>query len=275
MSSRFTRAQSARGAYVHSEKLSKVGPVVRRLLLVVLGVAVAAAIAIATFSYPGPAPSRPGTPACAPVLIVGLRGNGDVASAGHGMGDDSWAVAERVENALAGRLGMSAMGFPYDPGPPWRLGGHVRAAVAGLAAFAADRHSRCQAERLLLIGQSEGAATVHLTLARLGSQVASAVLLADPLRVGGSAYDDLGDHDDGLLVNVLLGSQGGLGPVQDVIPAALTSRVRSYCLSADPVCDANPANLAGRLRTDVHTTYRFDPGGIADRAAAFAVMHLV
>jgi hypothetical protein len=191
------------------------------------------------------------------------------------MGDDSWAVAERVENALAGRLAMSAIGFPYDPGPPWRLGGHVRAAAAGLAAFAADRHSRCPAERLLLIGQSEGAATVHLTLARLGSQLAAAVLLADPLRVAGSAYDDLGVHEDGLLVHVLLGAWGGLGPVQDVVPAALTPRVRSYCLAADPVCAATPANLAGRLRTDVHTTYRFNPGGIAARAATFVVMQLV
>lgn len=248
---------------------------VRRVLLVALGVAVVAAAALATFSYPGPAPSSQGAPACASVLIVGLRGNGDIPSAGHGMGDDSWAVARRVENALAGRLVTNAIGFPYDPGPPWRLGGHVRTAVVGLAAFAADRHSRCPAERLLLIGQSEGAATVHLTLARLGSQLAAAVLLADPLRVGGSAYDDLSGHEDGLLVHVLLGARGGLGPVQEVVPAALTSRVRSYCLSADPVCDANPANLAGRLRTDVHTTYRFNPGGIAERAAAFAVMHLV
>src|SRR5262245_35706187 len=184
------------------------------------------------------------------------------------MGDDSWAVAQRVENALAGRLVISAIGYPYDAGPPWRLSGHVRTAVGGLAAFAADRHSRCPAERLVLIGQSEGAATVHLTLTRLGSQLAAAVLLADPLRVGGSAYDDLGGHDDGLLVHVLLGAWGGLGPVQDGVPAALTPRVRSYCLAADPVCAATPVNLAGRLRTDVHTRYRFDPGGIADRAAA-------
>jgi hypothetical protein len=251
------------------------GVVIRRVLLVALGATVAAAVALATFSYPGPAPSSPGAPACASVLIVGLRGNGDAPSAGHGMGDDSWAVAGRVENALAGRLAMSAIGFPYDPGPPWRLGGHVRTAVAGLAAFAAERHSRCPVERLLLIGQSEGAATVHLTLARLGSQLAVAVLLADPLRVGGSAYDDLGGHEDGLVVHVLLGGRGGLGPVQDVVPAALAPRVRSYCLSADPVCDATPANLAGRLRRDVHTTYRFDPGGIAARAAAFAVTQLV
>lgn len=248
---------------------------VRRVLLLALGAPAAAAVALATFFYSGPAPSSSGAPACTSVLIVGLRGNGDVSSAGHGMGDDSWAVAWRVENALAGRLLVRAIGFPYDPGPPWRLGGHVRTAVAGLATFAADRHSRCPAERLLLIGQSEGAATVHLTLARLGGQLAAAVLLADPLRVGGSAYDDLGGHEDGLLVHVLLGSQDGLGPVQDVVPGALTSRVRSYCLSADPVCDANPANLAGRLGTDVHTTYRFDAGGIANRAAAFAVTQLV
>jgi len=211
--------------------------VVRRLLLVALGLAVAAAAALAIFRYPGPAPRSPGVSACASVLIVGLRGNGDAPSAGHGMGDDSWAVAQRVESGLEGRLAVSAIGYPYDPGPPWRFGGHVRTA-------------------------------------RLGSQLAAAVLLADPPRVGGSAYDDLGGRHDGLLVHVLLGSRGGLGPVQDVVPAALTGRVRSYCLAADPVCAATPANLAGRLRTDVHTTYRFDPGGIADGAAAFALRQL-
>lgn len=267
-------AGQARGS--RSDKLSILGSVVRRVLLVALGVAGAAAVALAiSFFSPGPAPTSSSAPACASVLIVGLRGNGDGPDAGHGMGDDSWAVAGRVEDALASRPPIRAIGFPYDPGPALRLGGHVRTAAVGLAAFAADRHSRCPAERLLLIGQSEGAAIVHLALARVGSQLAAAVLLADPLRVAGSAYDDLGNHEDGLLVQVLLGSWGGVGPVQDVVPIAFTSRVRSYCLSADPVCDATPANLAGRVRTDVHTTYRFNPGGIADRAAGFAVMHLV
>ncbi|HEY7199088.1 MAG TPA: cutinase family protein, partial [Candidatus Dormibacteraeota bacterium] len=187
----------------------------RRRLLAAAGAAVAAVVAFgALFSYPGPGVASGGAPACAAVLVVGLRGNGDTPVGGHGMGDDSWAVASRLS-------GVAVYGFPYATGPWWRLGGHVRAAASALAAFLGDRARGCPDERLVLLGQSEGAAVVHLALPSVGAQLAAAVLLADPLRLAGGQMDDLGRPPGGLLAPVLLGPIGGLGQPREVVPGAL------------------------------------------------------
>ena len=242
----------------------------RRLLIPAALLAAAVAFGV-LFSYPGPGVAAGGAPGCAAVLVIGLRGNGDTPGAGHGMGDDSWAVASR----LAARLpGLATYGFPYTTGPWWRLAGHVRAAAGALDAFAHNRARRCPGERLALIGQSEGAATVHLAVPALGGELAAAILLADPLRVAGSPEDDLRSPTGGLLAPAMLGPAGGLGPPREVIPAAMAGRVRSYCLAGDPVCNATPGALLGRTRGDVHTTYRFNPEGVADRAADFAAARL-
>lgn len=239
----------------------------RRRLLAAAGAAVVAVVAFGVlFSYPGPGVASGGEPACADLLVVGLRGNGDAPDAGHGMGGDAWAVASRLDGSPAPAL----YGFPYATGPWWRLGGHVRAAAGALAAFLRGRERRCPGERLVLIGQSEGAAVVHLTLPSVGPQLAAAILLADPLRIAGGSMDDLGRPPGGLLAPVLLGPLGGLGPPREVVPGGMAGRVRSYCLDGDPVCHATPGALLGRTRGDVHTTYRFNPDGIADRAADFA-----
>jgi alpha-beta hydrolase superfamily lysophospholipase len=246
-----------------------------RRVRVALGIPLVVAAAATVFYYPGPSISDRVAPGCTKVLVVGLRGNGDTVDAGMGMGEDSWAVARRLASRLAGRLDATMIGFPYSTGPWWRLGGHVRAAVTALRAFLADRRRSCPTESLALIGQSEGAAVVHLTLPSLGSELAVAVLLADPLRVAESQYDDLMSRDNGLLSQLLLGGWGGVGPVQDVVPASMMARARSYCLHDDPVCDANPMTVLQRTRTDVHTSYRNNPGQIADRAAAFAASQLL
>ena len=116
------------------------------------------------------------------------------------------------------------------------------------------------------------------TAARRRSEAAlaaAAVLLADPLRVAGSPYDDLGSGQDGLLAHLLMGTWGGFGPVEDVIPPAMRGRVHSYCLGEDPVCNATPTALLASTRKNVHKSYRNNPGRIADRAAAFAASRLL
>jgi hypothetical protein len=127
-----------------------------------------------------------------------------------------------------------------------------------------------------LIGQSEGAAVAHLTLPSVGSHLAAAVLLADPLRVANSAYDAINGTHHGILTHLLLGAWGAVGPVRDVVPASMTTQVRSYCLQDDPVCDPSPATLWQRVKgIDVHTTYRYNPNCVADRAASFAASRLL
>jgi hypothetical protein len=232
--------------------------------------------AIAVFYFPGPGIPRVWAPGCTTVLVVGLRGNGDTIEYDHGMGGDSWAVAERVGITLSGRLDVAFVGFTYNSGPWWRIGGHIESASIALSWYLSDRHRKCPSETLTLIGQSEGAAVVHLTLPSIGSQLAAAVLLADPLRVANSAYDATNGTHDGILTHLLLGAWRGVGPLRDVVPASMTTRVRSYCLRDDPVCDPSPATLWQRVKgTDVHTTYRYNPDCVADRAASFAASRLL
>ncbi len=159
-----------------------------------------------------PSPGIP--PGCATVLVVGLRGNGDTTDHDHGMGGDAWAVAERIGVMLSGRLDAAFVGVPYNTGPWWRVGGHIESAKMALSWYLADRHRKCPTERLTLIGQSEGAAVAHLILPAVGSQLAVAVLLADPLRVANSAYDAINGSHDGILTHLLLGARGGVGPVR-------------------------------------------------------------
>jgi hypothetical protein len=254
------------------------GPAVRRVLAIVAVLVVAIAVAAAVFAAPGPGVAGTPAPACAQALVVGLRGNGDTLDHDDGMGGDAATVARRLRDRLSGRLGVTLVGYPYTTGPWWRVGGHVRSAAAALTRYLDERRRTCPAERLALIGQSEGAAVVHLALPSAGPQLAVAVLLADPLRVARSVYDAAPDApDDGVLAHLLLGAWAGAGPVRDVVPPALTARVRSYCLTEDPVCDPGAGDLWRRVEggVDVHTTYRLDPEGIADRAADFAAATLL
>lgn len=211
-------------------------------------------------------------PACGPLLVVGLRGNGDPLERDRGMGEDTWAVAQRLSRRLPPGLHAALAGFPYDTGPAWRVVDHVPPASKQLATYLADRHQRCPRERLVLIGQSEGAAVVHLALPSVGSQLAAAVLLADPARLGDAPYDVPRSSRGGLLAGVLLGGWGSLlgGAVRDDVPASAASRLRSYCLRGDPVCESSPLAILQAWRSSVHTSYRYNPDGVADAAAAFA-----
>jgi hypothetical protein len=208
------------------------------------------------------------------LLIVGLRGHGDPVDAGLGMGADALAVAERVASRVAGHYDVAMAGFPYVSGPRWRIRHHIRAGALALRAFL-DGRPRDAHERLILIGQSQGAAVLHLALPGLGDRFAAAVLLADPLRVARGPCDDLATPHGGILANVLLGPLGGLGPAREVIPESMAARVRSFCLPGDPVCEADLAALRGRRRGDVHTSYRLNRESIADRAADFAAACLL
>jgi Cutinase len=251
---------------------------VRRALPIVAAVAVALAVAAAVFFAPDQGPVAAAALPCSPALLVALRGNGDTLDGDGGMGADAWAVAQRLRERLsAGGLELLTAGYPYRTGPWWRIGGHVRSASAALAGSLSDRHRRCPSERLALIGQSEGAAVVHLTLPSIGPQLAVAILMADPLRIASSPYDAASSPHDGVLTTLLLGAwPGGTGPARDVVPSSLTPVVRSYCLAEDPVCDPSPGSLWRRARGDsVHTTYRLNPNGIADRAAGFAASRLL
>jgi hypothetical protein len=243
------------------------------LLVVLLAAASAAALVLA----PTPAPPAVPVPACSAVLVVGLRGSGDPLTRDGGMGADTAAVAHRLSRQLPAGLAVTLLGYPYDSGPVWRVAKHVTAAAGQLGGYLAGRHRRCPVERLIVIGQSEGAAVVHLALPALGAQLAAAVLLADPARLAGAPYDASGGSHDGILAGPLLGGWRGLvgGDLRDNVPAPMAMRVSSYCLPGDAVCDAGPSALLQAFWSGVHTSYRNNPGGVADAAAAFAASHVL
>jgi len=236
------------------------------LALLLVGAGVAGLVAT------DPRPATGPRPDCAAVLVVALRGIGDPVDRDQGMGADTLPVVDRIRARLGGRLALAAAGFPYDTGPAWRVVDHVRSAAGELGAYLASRRRRCPGERLVLVGQSEGAAVIHLALPATGDQLAAVVLLADPARVAGAPYDTAVGRHDGVLARVLLGGWGGLlgGGVRDDVPASMASRVRSYCLPGDAVCDADPARALPALHSHVHSSYRRNPGGVADAAADFA-----
>jgi hypothetical protein len=222
-------------------------------------------VAAATVLATDPAPAAATMPPCTAVLVLGLRGSGDGLAADGGMGADVNAVVRLLAARLAGRVAFASAGYPYDTGPVWRVADHVTAGSRELRADLAVRHRRCPEERLVAIGQSEGAAVLHLTLPGIGPQLAAAVLMADPARVAGAPYDRSAGPHDGVLVRALLGPAA-----RDSVPPALVGRVRAFCLTGDPVCDASMPSVLWQLRTHVHTRYRYDTEGVVDAAAAFA-----
>lgn len=202
----------------------------------------------------------PPEPDCMALLTVGLRGNGDPLTSDAGMGGDTRAVVVGISRRLPG-IKAAGVAFPYVTGTPPQIVAHIRAGSRMLVAYLAERGRRCPAERVVLVGQSEGAAIVHLALPAVGGQLAAAVLLADPARLAGAPYDSLASTNDGILAWALMSGRA------DDLPASIEPMVRSYCLATDPVCDPSPATELRGMRDNIHTAYRHDP--IAERAADF------
>ena len=229
-------------------------------------------VATALLFDPSPGSSSLPKPPCSAVLIIGLRGNGDSLNQDHGMGGDVWAVTERLSARLAGQGEASWTAFPYSTGPPWLVPQHATSASRLLSSYLAHRRLLCPAEHWVLIGQSEGAAVVHLAVPTSTDAHMTVVLLADAARVAGTTYDTQASRRNGVLAPLLLSSRWTLqGPtVRDNLPRQMTDRVRSYCLAGDAVCNFSPGALPQLFHSSVHTSYRRNPGGIADAAANFA-----
>jgi len=228
-------------------------------------------VAAALLFDPSPGSSSLPNPPCSAVLIIGLRGNGDPLDQDHGMGGGVWAVTERLTARLAGQVEAGWTAFPYSTGPPWLAPQHAASASRLLSSYLAHRRQLCPAEQWVLIGQSEGAAVVHLSLPTAMNAGMTVVLVADAARVAGTVYDTLASRWNGVMAPLVLSSRWTLqGPaVQDNI-TRMADRVRSYCLAGDPVCNFSPGALPQLLHSSVHTSYRRNPDGIADAAASFA-----
>jgi hypothetical protein len=220
----------------------------------------------------GAAAQRP----CARVEIIGLRGHGDPP----GPGADVSALARMLLERLGPQGALEVFGFPYEQGPslhdlPLSVARDIPPAATAVRVYVERRARACPNERMLIVGQSEGAAVAHWAYPEVSDRVAGVVLLGDPLRLPSTRYDvDLGAAGDGQLVGWL-----------ELDPLSLRFRdrisdggrnVRSYCLPHDQVCGFN---LFDGHR-DTHLDYRANTaperGGerVLDRAADFLMSSL-
>jgi hypothetical protein len=209
---------------------------------------------------------------CPPVELVGLRGAGDPLSGSHQAGDDVFAFWRVLDAALMrkGIADSELYPLPYEQAP--RVAGgavliphDITAGATLLAQYIGARRTRCRQSRLVVAGQSEGAAIVHWAYPRVGPHVDAVVLFGDPLRMPGAKYDRslaaVGPPSLGSLV-ALMDTDPLAARVMDPIPSEARN-VRSYCLPADPVCGF------GLTYPGSHLSYRTNRA-LLDSAAAFA-----
>jgi hypothetical protein len=156
-------------------------------------------------------------------------------------------------------------GIPYSAPPThWNIwtGGLRQSIDTGaqlLVAAITEAIAAAPDRQLVVIGLSQGAASVHIALPQIAAlddavldRVAAILLYADPLRVGGdpSNWPPSAHH-------------GALARVWDLripTPQALRSHVLSFCGAegmVDPVCDFRPGlrTLLGLYANPVHITY--------------------
>jgi hypothetical protein len=213
---------------------------------------------------------------CSEVEVVGLRGHNDPLEEWEGAGADVQALTAVLRQRLQGQHSAELFGFPYRQardtfGLPLRVGRNVPPSAQLLRDYIERRSRQCPTTRLVVVGQSEGAAIAHWAYPEIESRITAMVLLGDPLHDPRANYAvDLGNRHHGQLTISL-----ALDPLRfrfkDRIPAG-AARVRSFCLPHDQVCGLNPFDR----EPSAHIRYRENsPGpdhlGLLDRAAEFIV----
>jgi pimeloyl-ACP methyl ester carboxylesterase len=204
---------------------------------------------------------------CSWLQIVGVRGHGDPPTE---TGHDVRALVTRLQTRL-GPAGLAdVVPFPYEQGPdvgavPLSVPRDVSAGARALEQYVDRRSAACPGERLVVIGQSEGAAVAHLALPRIGDAVRAAVLLGDPLHLSGAPYNaNLGPTPNGALTPWLgLGIDISGRKWTDPVPNRLAWKVMSYCLPHDQVCGLNLLDRA----PNAHLDYRMNPTVPGNRVA--------
>jgi len=200
---------------------------------------------------------------CSSLEIIGLRGAGDQFVGTHRSGDDVYAFWLALRSALAGRAAPlpELYPLPYEQAPhvlgfPALIAHDITAGSGLLTRYATARRERCMATKIVVVGQSEGAAVVHWAYPAISHDVNAVLLFGDPMRFPGASYEqDLGARGVptfGLLL-ALMDFNPRTGSFEDPIPSD-SSLVRSYCLQGDPVCGFNTSYPGSHLsyRNDAH-----------------------
>jgi hypothetical protein len=198
--------------------------------------------------------------ACTPVEVVVARETG----AGQG---SSWmltGLARSISTRIGGQTSTYHVNYPASSS----FLTSVPQGVTDLVRHLNDQASRCPDQKFVLIGYSQGAMVAGDALASpmdrtLGpadalssgaaSRVAAVVMFGDPRFRSGEPYN-AGNAVGGN--GVYPRRQGALG--------AFADRIRDYCASGDPVCQAGGFNYIA------HASYVWDFAAQADAASFVA-----
>ncbi|WP_460627300.1 cutinase family protein [Intrasporangium mesophilum] len=237
---------------------------------------------------PAPADPQPVPPdnstKCSQLVVLGARGSSEDPMAtrsglfgpwiaptfsgeSDGFGTNSWAVYQELKDALAisdpqvtvkpvavQYLGLSVPGFVFRGqwvGPE----GYMQSIFDGEDKLLARMHTElrdCPNSKFVLLGYSQGALAIHLSLRLMASsepslleRVVGVGLIADPGRVafGSELLWESANTEAGILVRPFTGVwTSGLwydSTLAGAIPNTVTGRTISLCHQLDPVCGAS------------------------------------
>jgi len=212
---------------------------------------------------------------CADVVIYGVRGALEpFDDACEGMGPTLFGVAERTTSLLAAgpvtaggsppRVELVGVAYPANA---WLYYWSRRVGTRNLTELLTDDVARCNEQRTVLIGLSQGADVIRRALSALSAdiatRIAAVVLLGDPTRHPKDSWTHgTTDSHPGIAVRYAA-----------PMPEELTDRTWGYALDGDEIA-ANHNGLRGLIRSGTHTLYEHNQDGVQDHAAAFIVERL-
>jgi len=208
---------------------------------------------------------------CSGVYVVGARGSGEPQYGGpyQGYGAEVWAALKAFTlftqlgpvdaHALIYRADSTDIltnhGVPNRPGIAQFISS-VNDGIVNLVLMVEDEQSACPTRPIVLLGYSQGALVVEQALVELqrsGSlafgHVVGVGLIADPNRIGGTAYD-YGSADSSFN-----GITQTLGLFPQALPSAVAGFTISYCEQGDLVCATGPALIKPTSPGSIHGAY--------------------
>jgi Cutinase len=175
---------------------------------------------------------------CTTYHVIGARGSGEPSDGFNSMGPRVGAYAQQAAKAIpAATTVFENLPYPAQPVGP----DYFQSMYSGVAMLTSELESliaNCPDTRIGLIGYSQGAQVVHMTLdefltsAELG-HIDAVLLLADPESAPGMPYVDSPKTDG------TAGTHTGGGILaEDSLPVEVSSRSTEVCIQDDPVCDS-------------------------------------
>lgn len=225
---------------------------------------VAALIATTAVSAPASAAMTSTSTACTNLIVLGFRGSGQSMGSGsvYGFGPQLSVAAKSMMGRVKRTGTYRFAGIAYTAskvGPGYYTS--VNDGVNYAAPIINYLGSRCTSSRFALLGYSQGAHVVRNVMPKLSSSVRSRIVLVglvgDPKRRGFNVSPAEVGYQEMFNSGTLYGSGAlGAGTSYSAYLGNAASKVATFCVKQDPVCNRPGASLQwGWFSTVMHTTY--------------------